>query len=214
MKLRFAWLSVIAACLTLSATPVRAQTDLYDNGPVADVQDAWTINFGFSVSDTMQVNGTVQGLDFWALLIPGDIPTSVEVQIGTSPFANNLFDQTVNLTSSNCFSDPFGFNLCQESSVFSGPTLNGNYWLTLSNASVPDGDPVFWNQNFGAGCQAPGCPSSAQENSVGTIPSESFTVLGSSSSTSTTGTTPEPASWLLLASGVLGAAGILRRKLF
>ncbi len=36
MNLRFAWLSVIAAFLTLSAIPTVAQTDLYDNGPVAD----------------------------------------------------------------------------------------------------------------------------------------------------------------------------------
>lgn len=214
MNLRFAWLSVIAACLTLSAIPTVAQTDLYDNGPVADVQNAWTINFGFSVSDTMQVNGTVQGLDFWALLFPGDVPSSVEVSISASPFGQDLFDQVVNLTSSNCFSNPFGFNLCQESGSFNGPTLNGNYWLTLQNAVVPDGDPMYWNQNFGAGCQSPGCPSSAQENSVGTIPSESFTILGNATTTSGTGTTPEPGSVLLFGSGMLGLAGVLRRKLF
>jgi hypothetical protein len=53
---------------------------------------------------------------------------------------------------------------------------------------------------------------------VGTIPSESFTVLGTQSttttSTTTTGTTPEPSSILLLGSGILGLAGVLRRKLF
>ena len=211
MKLRIASLFLLAVCLTLAAVPAMAQSDLYDNGPVNDNQNAWTINFGFSVTDTIQVNGTVQGLDFWALLIPGNVPTSVEVQIGTSAFGNNLFDQTVNLSSSNCFTNPFGFTLCEESSSFNGPTLNGNYWLTLQNAIVPDGDPVFWNENSGVGCQSPGCPSLAQENSVGTIPSESFTVLGSASTS--TGTTPEPGTFLLFGSGVLGLAGVLRRKL-
>jgi hypothetical protein len=54
---------------------------------------------------------------------------------------------------------------------------------------------------------------------VGTIPSESFTVLGyenttTSTSTTTTGTTPEPSSIMLFGSGILGLAGMLRRKLF
>lgn len=74
MKLRIASLFLLAVCLTLAAVPAMAQSDLYDNGPVNDNQNAWTINFGFSVTDTIQVNGTVQGLDFWALLIPVTSP--------------------------------------------------------------------------------------------------------------------------------------------
>ena len=57
-----------------------------------------------------------------------------------------------------------------------------------------------------------------RENSVGTIPSESFTVLGTNTSTTTTttttGTVPEPSSIMLFGSGILGLAGVLRRKLF
>jgi uncharacterized repeat protein (TIGR03803 family) len=37
---------------------------------------------------------------------------------------------------------------------------------------------VYWDENSGVGCESSGCPSLAQENSVGTIPSESFTILG------------------------------------
>jgi hypothetical protein len=84
----------------------------------------------------------------------------------------------------------------------------GTYWLNLQNASSR-GDPVYWDENSG--------PSSASENTVGTIPSESFTVLGTQStttSTTTTGTTPEPSSIMLFGSGILGLAGMLRRKLF
>jgi len=85
----------------------------------------------------------------------------------------------------------------------------GSYWLNIQNASSAAGDPVYWDENSG--------PSSASENTVGTIPSESFTVLGTQSTTTTTtttGTTPEPSSILLLGSGILGLAGVLRRKLF
>jgi hypothetical protein len=45
---------------------------------------------------------------------------------------------------------------------------------------------------------------------VGTIPSEAFTING----TTTGGTTPEPNSILLFGSGMFVLAGVLRRKLF
>ena len=61
---------------------------------------------------------------------------------------------------------------------------------------LSDGDPVYWDENSG--------PSIASNNEVGTVPSESFTVLGSAG-TSTTGTTPEPGSILLFGSGILGS---------
>ncbi len=50
----------------------------------------------------------------------------------------------------------------------------------------------------------------AQENTLGSIPSEAFTVSGVPSP----GTTPEPGSIILLGSGILGLSVVLRRKLF
>lgn len=147
----------------------------YSNGPVDGQDYGYTINFGFSVSDSMQVvNDTVTGLSFWAWLIPGDTITTIEVQIGAAAFGNELFDQTLSFTASNCFTNQFGYNVCLESSPsLSGPALNGTAWVTLSNASVPSGDPTFWDMNSG--------PSQAQENMLGTIPSESFTIFGGQS---------------------------------
>ncbi len=205
MKLRFAVLAI--ALLLLAAAPATADI-LYDNGPVLNTQSAWTINFGFSVTNSMVVSGTVEGLQFWTLEFPGDVLQSVEVEIGSSPFSNNLFDSVVNTTQSNCFSNIFGYNLCEQSASFSGPALNGTYWLTLENARVQDGDPVYWNENSGTGCQSPGCPSLAQENQVGTIASEAFSITGNSG----TNSTPEPASVVLFGSGALGIVGLLRRK--
>jgi hypothetical protein len=74
----------------------------------------------------------------------------------------------------------------------------------LSNGAVNLGDPVYWDENDG--------PSSASLNTVGTLGSESFTILGSSGSG--TGTTPEPESILLFGTGVIGLGAVLRRKLF
>ncbi|MGC2108394.1 MAG: PEP-CTERM sorting domain-containing protein [Candidatus Korobacteraceae bacterium] len=212
MRLRVVFFSLLV--LAVVASPAMA-ADLYDNGPINGQVDAWTINFGFTVTNSMQVNGTVTGLDFGAFLIPGDTVTSVEVSISGSPFGRDLFDEVVSTTQSNCFSNQYGYNICNESASFSGPTLNGNYWLTLQNATVPSGDPVYWDENSGVGCLSPGCPSQAQENTVGTIPSESFTLEGTPGTTTTstsTGTTPEPSSILLLGSGVLGILGVMRRR--
>jgi hypothetical protein len=211
MKLRMASLSLLASCL---AVPAMADT-IYSNGPINGNVDAWAINFGFIVSDTFNVaaNGsTITGFDFGAFLFPGDTLTSAELSITSGENSGtSYFNQTVNFTQSNCRSNEYGFNVCLESSSFAGPTLNsGTYWINLQNASVPSGDPVYWDENSG--------PSMASENSVGSIPSESFTVLGSSSTTTSTttstGTVPEPSSILLIGSGVLGLAGIMRRRLF
>ncbi len=221
MKMRIASLSLLALCLTLAAVPAMAQGTVYDNGPVNGQVDAWTVNFGFSVSDTFHISSstTLSSLDFWAWVEPGDTATSAEVAIGsTGYFSNNLFDGTVSLTQSNCFTNNFGFDVCNEHGNFSGPALGaGNYYLTLENVATAEGNPLYWDENSGVGCQSNGCPSSAQENTLGTIPSEAFTLSGSNTTTTTTtsGTsTPEPSSIMLFGSGILGLAGVLRRKLF
>ncbi len=210
LKLRIASLSLLALCLAV--VPAVAQTDLYDNGPTNGTVDAWTINFGFIVSDSFTLGSAsqVSGLNFSAWLFPGDILESAEVSITSSEFGGTtFFDGNVNFTQSGCTTNQLGFSLCNETGSFGPVNLNaGSYWLNLQNAVVNTGDPVYWDENSG--------PSSASQNSVGTIPSESFTVLGGTSTgTTTTGTTtPEPSSIMLFGSGILGLAGVLRRKLF
>jgi hypothetical protein len=210
LKLRIALLSLLALCLAV--VPAVAQTDIYDNGPTNGTTDAWTINFGFAVSDSFTVgDSNVSGLSFATWMTPGDTLQSAEVQIGTSAFGNDVFDQTVSFTQSGCVSNQYGFNVCTETGSFNVSLSAGTYWLTLQNASSSLGDPVYWDENSG--------PSSAEQNTVGTIPSESFTVLGgtgvttTTTTTTTTSTTPEPSSIMLLGSGILGLAGVVRRKL-
>lgn len=215
MKTRFSLVNVVTLLwLVLNvASPASAQT-LYENGPINGHVIAWTINNGFWVSDSFTLanpNTTISGFSFGAWLLPGDALESAEVSITQFPLSGNTyFDGTVNFTASGCFENFQGFNVCAEAGLFNGPTLNaGTYWLNLQNAVTADGNPVYWDENNGVGCHSLGCPSQAVEGSVGTIPSESFSILGSQSGT---GTTPEPTSLALFASGTLGVAGWIRRR--
>lgn len=211
MKRHFVMLTLIVCCLAV--TPAIAQNDIYDNGPPNGNIDAWTINNGFFVSDSFILNSEEQvtGLQFAAWLFPGDVLESAEVSISSNPVSGTFyFEGTINFTQSGCVGNGFGFNVClEQSDSFNGPSLNaGTYWLNMQNAVVSSGDPVYWDENDG--------PSTAVDSSLGTIGSEAFTLLGGhgTGTTSTTGTTPEPSSILLVGSGILGLAAVLRRRLF
>jgi hypothetical protein len=76
------FLSLPLLCFFLTvALPAIAQQTLYENGPINGNQDAFTINFGFVVSDTFTISGgnsVVNGLSFGAWLEPGDMLESAE----------------------------------------------------------------------------------------------------------------------------------------
>jgi len=204
LKLCIASMAVVL--LALVAIPAVAQQTIYSNGPINGTTDAWTINFGFVVSDTFRVvtDTDIESLEFGAWTEPGDILLNADVSFTSAEFGGTIyFDGLVNFTQSACSANQYGYNVCTESGSF--PNVNlaaGTYWVNLSNAVVNTGDPIYWDENSG--------PSLASENSVGTIPSEAFTIDG----TSTTSSVPEPSSILLFGSGILGLAGLLRRKLF
>ena len=221
MKLRIVLLTFIL-CLALAAVPASAQV-LYDDGPINGTTDAWTINYGYVVGDTftLSANSTVGGFNFGVWEFPGDVMTSVDWSItsqydgGTvygSGTANgkNLTDQFISL-------NQYGYNIDKITvSNLNVPLSSGTtYWLNLQNASVPSGNPVYWDENSGLGCTGDdghggGCPSMASNGGIGTIPAESFDINGTGGG----GTTPEPSSILLFGSGMLGLAGVLRRKVF
>jgi PEP-CTERM motif-containing protein len=207
------FLTILAA---VAAVPAVAQSDLYDNGPTNGTTDAWTINFGFIVSDTFTLGAATSptGITFAAWLFPGDVLESAEVSITSSEFGGTTyFDEVVQFDQSGCVLNQFGFNVCREDGWFrTQPNLNaGTYWLNLQNAVVNTGDPVYWDENGG--------PSQASDNSVGTIPSESFSInggCGGSKSSPDCGpppppTSPEPSSLLLFGSGAAAMLGVARR---
>ena len=68
--------------MVLVTVPATAQM-IYSNGAPNGNTDAWTINFGFVVSDTFTLGSgaTITGLNFAAWTFPGDPLTSAELSI-------------------------------------------------------------------------------------------------------------------------------------
>ena len=211
--------SLALLCLALML-PASAQV-LYDDGPINGTTDAWTINFGYIVSNTFTAlnNSTVSGFNFGAWEFPGDTLTSVGWSVTQGEDFGTVYGSGTasgaNLTDTFISTNQFGYDIDKISVTgLNVPELSGvTYWLNLQNATVPSGDPVFWDENSGVGCggddgKGGGCPSMASNSTDGTLPSESFQIIGTAG-----GTTPELGSFLLLVSGALTCLGVLRRKL-
>ena len=100
-QLRIASLSLLALiCLTVAAIP--ASANLWDNGPINGTNNAWYIDFGYTVGDSFQLiaaSNTVTSFSFGAWVPTGDIVYSVDWSIteqGTllaSGTANGLQNQ-------------------------------------------------------------------------------------------------------------------------
>lgn len=195
MKFQTVSLSLLVLCLVLVTVPAMAQEPsclpfeectIYENGPVNRQVNALLINFGSTVTDSFTNPGNLEfdGFSFSAWLFPGDSISQVEVSIGTTPYGTDLFDGFVNLVQSDCVVNHDGFNVCLETAEFSIPSFSGTAWLTLQNANVPSGDPVYWDQNAGVGCMSQGCPSRARQKQAfaavspaAVVPSEAFTIF-------------------------------------
>jgi PEP-CTERM motif len=208
-------------CLALAVVPAWAQQDLYDNGPINGTVDAWTINYGYVIGDSfvLSANATVGGFNFGVWESPGDVLTSVDWSITSQPVGGTVYGSGTasgkNLTDQFLSVNQYGYAIDQITVTgLNVPLSSGKtYWLNLQNAVVPSGNPVYWDENSGIGCKGDdgmggGCPSTASSGGVGSDPAESFDINGTGG-----GSTPEPDSFILLASGILGLAGVLRRKL-
>src|ERR1019366_5160849 len=220
-------------CLALAVTPTSAQT-LYSNGLCTRVRayavgpggcntDAWTINFGYVVSDSFTVSGfsPMTGFDFVVWAIPGDRMTSVDWSVTSAEFGGTTYGSGTAATTLTLDQglNQYGYDI--QSYNVSGLDVGlaaGTYWLNLQNAVVPSGDPIYWDENSG--------PSKASESSVGSIPSEAFDITGmctcctrpgGDTPCGAIGSTPEPCTLTLFGSGIAGLVGLaggLRRRLF
>ena len=235
MKMRITLLPLLAIlCLTLSA-PAFAQT-IFVGGPIDGRQTGLFItgpnqpNFKGSFQDISDgffpTNpGTPTTLEFGEWIASGFTPSSIAWAIDTVAFGTTASGNTVqdSANSQFLFMNGFGYDVYDVTIPVTGPAMNTStkYWVTLSNASDAQGNnsTEAWDYNGGpatcnyrqSGTNMGACASGATINAEHTTPQggdgESFTISGSQA------TTPEPSSIMLFGSGILGLAGILRRKL-
>ena len=218
MKIAIRSLAIL--CFALTALTASAQI-LYDNGPVNGTASAWQISGGSIVSNSFRccrVDGNgpnggptmLAGFDFYAWVLPGDRPKTVDWSITSLENGGSLFGSgTVDLTSQFLFTNGFGYDIFKDTANVVDANIilgSGMYWLNLQNATTQNANASYWDENSGVGCMSPGCPSEASSNEVGTIPSESFDIFGPN------GATPEPGSVVLLGSGMLVLTLARRRK--
>ena len=223
MKMRSATLLLTILCLALSTTAF-ANT-IYSEGPVLGADNGLFIDgpngpFGQSISDGFVAAASGGGGEvfFGEWVLAGDTPTGITWAIGNNNFSGTLtagadFGSTLYCSSGGSGCDAFGYDIYISHFSISGTsfTAGDTYWLTLTNAT----------DNQGTGFNAwditsPG-PATCDVEHGPIVPGggggcgfqgESFTIT-----TEGTELTPEPSSIMLFGSGILGVAGVLRRKL-
>jgi hypothetical protein len=214
--IRFLKLSVgaLAAAGLLAGASSAAAAVLYDNGPLNGSVGSFTMGGSggsYAVSDSFALNAasTIAGVNFGAWTFPGDMVSTVDWGITTTPgsFSGFIYGGTAAVVNGLSSLNSPGWSIATDS--FSTGPLSlgaGVYYLVLQNAVATNNDAVYWDESDGL--------SSAAQNIIGdladfnrpnTTGSESFQIIGS-----TVGGVPEPASWALMLIGVAGLGGALR----
>lgn len=217
-------LSLIGA---LAAVPAAADTILYNNtGPAADgaapgiepggIYGSWLINPGNAVSDSFTVTSkaTVTGVIFDVWLSPGDSLGSVTVSIAPAGFNGGPGVSAGGYAaypSPVPASDPviYGEDIYVATVYFDYSVLPGiTYWLTLDYAETASRDAVGWDISNGPSVAYAGIFQNLNDHlGVGTD-SNTFEIMGNIAP----GVVPEPSNILLLATGIAGLGGTIRRK--
>ncbi len=88
----------------------------YDNGPINGTNDAWTINFGYVVSDTFISGGSSAiGFAFGVWEFSGDTMTSVEWSITSGENSGTVYGSGTasggNLTDKFISTNQYGYNI-------------------------------------------------------------------------------------------------------
>lgn len=188
----------------VAAVPALADSVVYDNttGYSYDTS-AWAILGPYSIANSFTLTQATEitGADFAAWVYTGDTLTSVNWSITDTAFGTVVASGTATDLGNVYLNSPEVYNDNLES--FSIPDLDlasGTYWLQLGKAVTADSSVAYWDTSDGASQEA--------NNFGATIGSETFQILGVPGAV-----TPEPSSFLLLGSGLLGLAGLMRRKL-
>jgi hypothetical protein len=214
LKLHLTAVLLAILCLALSA-PAFADIVLFDDGATNGTYNGFFIDgpnpgpFSQSISNGFVAtnSGTATALDFGIWVPTGLTPTTVTWWLGTSAFAGDLGTGTVAQVQYSFHNGTgFGYDVYDAHiDGLSGNLMAGNtYWLSLGNAN----DSGF--TQFDAWDVVPG-PATCNF-AVGGVNQgdcgdggEAFTLYGTP--------IPEPGTLAMMGSGLLAAAGILRRRI-
>jgi hypothetical protein len=222
LKIRAVVLSLTILCF---ATAAFAATTFYNDGGIDGNDNAFFVtgpnlpNFLGSFQDISNgflsaASGNATQLEWgeWSV----GAPTSFSYELGSAAFGADLSSGTVAQNAGNSvllFTNADGYGV-YDVTVSINPaalTAGTEYWLSISNATDAgnDGTQAWDIPNGGLGGPAD-CNFRQSGTNFGEcgIGGESFTLTGGGGTT-----TPEPSSIMLFGSGILGLAGVLRRKL-
>ena len=193
----------------IAAVPALADTVLYNNGTASSyTTQAYEVSGGWFVTDsfTLAQASVVDWANFGIWLLNGATLTGLDWKITNS--ANTVLasgsatDLDGPLVGTAVIAGVTDYNIYQDSTSIADLSLGaGTHYLELYDATstlVLGQGEVLWDVSNG---------SSTAVDLLGSVPSETFEILGPSAAT------PEPSSILLLGTGLAGLGGFLRRRL-
>jgi hypothetical protein len=201
MKMRSVSLSLLTFCL-LAAVPALADT-LYSTLPYNGNTNAHNLLSPWAVSDPILVptNSDIETLTivYWDSSST-DLLSTVQMAISSSALPVSGFETLTPTSSTIEGTNIHGLYVVEANFTFPIIDYSGAGWITLEHATCSSPCSILWDQNgatLNSKASNGGAPTS--------IDGESFSLGGEIA--------PEPSSLLLLGTGLLGMAGMLRRKL-